>query len=112
MSDNDIESLAEHFAAQSCALPTTLGEQTLPPLARRCISCHGEDGRSTVATVPNLAGQQRRYLENQMRAFRDSGARPDEPRTRTDPIMGRQTVTLTDADIVTLAAYFSGRRCR
>ncbi len=112
MSDVDIESLAAHFAGQSCALPMTLGEQTLPALARRCVSCHGEDGRSAIATVPHLAGQQPRYLENQLRAFRDSRGRDDQPRTRIDPIMGHQTVTLGDADIVALAAYFSGRRCR
>jgi len=112
ISDDDIESLAAHFAGQSCALPASLGEQTLPGLARRCISCHGEDGRSAIATVPHLAGQQPRYLENQLRAFRDSRGSDDQPRTRIDPIMGHQTVMLGDADIAALAAYFSGRRCR
>lgn len=113
LTDADIDALAAHFAAQACAMPKTMGEPTLPALARRCISCHGEDGRSTIATVPHLAGQQRRYLENQLRAFRDSDDNAGAgQRTRIDPIMGHQSVILGDADISAIAAYFSGRRCR
>ena len=113
MSDADIENLAAYFAAQACASPTAAGTAATPKLAQRCVSCHGEDGRSRTVTVPHLAGQRQRYLENQLRAFRDSGHKPGaEPRVRTDPIMGRQSVNLSDADIVEIAAYFAGRRCR
>ena len=112
MSDTDIEGLAMHFAAQECASPAAAGNAAMPKLAQRCVSCHGEEGRSGTATVPRLAGQQRRYLENQLRAFRDSGGKDDESRTRIDPIMGHQSVILDDADITALAAYFAGRRCR
>lgn len=108
----DIDALAAYLASQPCALPKTLGAQALPPLAQRCISCHGEDGRSRIAAVPNLAGQQKRYLENQLNSFRDSGVAGDEPRTRIDPIMGHQSVILGDADITAFANYFAGRRCR
>ncbi|MBI2584962.1 MAG: c-type cytochrome [Rhodospirillales bacterium] len=109
----DIDNLAAYFTAQACALPKTMGDPTLPTLARRCVSCHGDEGKSTIATVPHLAGQQRRYLENQLRAFRDySGKDGAERRTRIDPIMGHQSMILGDADIAAIAAYFSGRRCR
>lgn len=113
LSEADIDSLATYFAAQACALPTTAGNAAMPKLAQRCVSCHGEDGRSRIATVPHLAGQQRRYLENQLRAFRDYSGKDDaERRTRIDPIMGHQTVILDDDAITALAAYFAGRRCR
>jgi cytochrome c553 len=42
-----------------------------------CATCHGIDGRSTDSMVPNLAGQQRTYIEIQLKAFR--------VQTRRDP---------------------------
>jgi len=113
LTDTDIDVIAAHYAAKACVLPKTMSTATLPPLAQRCVSCHGDDGRSLIATVPHLAGQQQQYLENQLRAFRDSGGKAGmERRTRIDPIMGHQTVILNDSDVVELAAYFSARRCR
>jgi len=39
-----------------------------------CAPCHGFDGIGRDGKTPNLAGQQREYLQNQMAAFR-SGQR-------------------------------------
>jgi cytochrome c553 len=42
-----------------------------------CATCHGANGMSTLANVPNLAGQQKDYLVKQLREFRKH--------TRSDP---------------------------
>ena len=47
-------------------------------LAQRfCADCHGADGISTIAGVPNLAGQRAPYLYREMRAYL-SGARGND----------------------------------
>lgn len=75
-----------------------------PELATRvCSNCHGEGGISIAPTFPQLAAQQRTYLEAQLRAFRD--------RSRADPhaqaYMWGMASQLTDANIKALAAYYS-----
>src|ERR1019366_176400 len=42
-----------------------------------CATCHGADGISTIAGVPNLAGQRSPYLYREMRAYL-SGARGND----------------------------------
>src|ERR1700720_1438471 len=42
-----------------------------------CESCPGRDGRSISPTFPRLAGQQKNYIVEQLKAFRD--------KTRADP---------------------------
>lgn len=112
MTDADIENLAAYFAQQQCASPGAPGGAAPPKLAERCIACHGEEGRSRIATVPSLAGQPRRYLENEIRDFRDAKDQSNAPRTRFDPIMAHQSLFMTESDITTIAAYFAGRPCR
>src|SRR5476649_1047055 len=69
-----------------------------------CGACHAPKAWGSMdGAIPNLAGQQRRYLERQLALFR-SGA-------RVDPAM--QVVAVHSAlnnqqDIVTLASYLSG----
>lgn len=64
-----------------------------------CQTCHGEDGRATLAGVPNLSGQQKEYLIEQLRAYR-SGSRRNEQ-------MGIIAKPLTDADIENVAEWYS-----
>ena len=35
-----------------------------------CAACHGANGISVSADIPNLAGQRAKYLESQLKAFR------------------------------------------
>jgi len=67
---------------------------------RMCENCHGVDGIATLPGAANLAGQQDEYLRGQLKASR-SGA-------RKDPVMGVVAKTLSDEDIVNLAAWYSG----
>jgi len=67
--------------------------------AAHCSGCHGAAGISPNDIWPNLAGQKKTYLANQMRAFR-SGARKNS-------IMESFAHDLTDQDITNLAAYYA-----
>jgi cytochrome c553 len=64
-----------------------------------CAACHGANGVSVAAHIPNLAGQKAAYLEAQLGAFKE-GSRKNE-------IMNAIAAQLRDEDIASLAAYFS-----
>jgi len=65
-----------------------------------CQTCHGVDGRATVAGIPNLSGQQKEYLVEQLRAYRSGGRRNEQ--------MSIIAKMLTDADIDNVAEWYSG----
>jgi cytochrome c553 len=64
-----------------------------------CQACHGGNGVGVSADIPNLAGQHKPYLVEQLKAFR-SGERKHD-------IMNPIAKQLSDADIETLATYWS-----
>ncbi len=65
-----------------------------------CFSCHGVNGISKILGTPHLAGQDRTYIENALRAYRDG-------QTRQNATMNAMAKPLSDLDIVNIAAYFS-----
>lgn len=64
-----------------------------------CSACHGANGIGTTPNYPNLAGQKSKYLESQLKGFRDG--------KRQSPLMQPFVKDLSDEDIENLAAYFS-----
>jgi sulfide dehydrogenase cytochrome subunit len=72
-------------------------------LAAACANCHGTNGASQQG-MPNLAGQQRTYLAQQMQDFK-TGKRPAT-------IMHQLAKGYTDEQIDALAAYFSSQKAR
>ncbi len=66
-----------------------------------CQGCHGEDGVSVENLIPNLAGQYALYIAKQLRNFQ-SGA-------RTHQIMSAMAKTISDAELIDIAAYFSSQ---
>ncbi|MEJ2141614.1 MAG: cytochrome c, partial [Gammaproteobacteria bacterium] len=66
--------------------------------AASCAGCHGTAGISNNSSWPNLAGQQKNYLEKQLRDFRSG--------KRQDPLMSPMAKPLSDNEIENLAAYF------
>ncbi|MBM4213332.1 MAG: c-type cytochrome [Gammaproteobacteria bacterium] len=64
-----------------------------------CSACHGVNGNSVNPEWPNLAGQNARYTEEQLRLFRAGH--------RNNLVMYPLAMALTDEDIADLAAYFS-----
>jgi len=70
-------------------------------LASNCASCHGTLGNAQGA-MPSLAGQQKTYIVEQMRAFRD-GKRPAT-------IMHQLAKGYTDPQIELIADFFSRQK--
>lgn len=64
-----------------------------------CAACHGLDGIARDTEVPHLAGQNERYLFNQMMAFR-SGKRVHKE-------MRYMARTMSVEEIAALAAYYA-----
>ena len=73
--------------------------QAARSLAATCFTCHGSDGRSAGGVPPSLAGQDRNYLLQQLREFRD-GKRPAT-------IMHQHAKGYTDQQLELIAAYFA-----
>jgi cytochrome c553 len=64
-----------------------------------CAACHGVDGVAPDTEVPHLAGQNEKYLFNQLMAFKTGQRRHREMR-----FMARE---LTADDMAALAAYYA-----
>lgn len=64
-----------------------------------CAACHGASGVSVSDTIPHLAGQRARYLENQLKALKDG--------TRKNAVMNAIAAQLSPEDMVNVAAYFA-----
>lgn len=71
----------------------------------QCVGCHEIPGYKasfpTVYSVPKLYGQNAKYIENSLIAYRKG--------ERTHPTMGGIAGSLTDADIANLAAYYGSK---
>jgi cytochrome c553 len=66
-----------------------------------CQSCHGEDGLSVENLIPNLAGQYSTYIAKELRNFQ-TGARKHQ-------IMSPIAMTVNDADLADISAYFASQ---
>jgi cytochrome c553 len=69
-----------------------------------CAACHGPDGNSVTPEWPSLAGQHAEYIVGQLRAFKAG--------ERQDAGMQGFASTLSDQDMLDLAAYFSAQSPR
>ncbi len=67
--------------------------------ADKCAVCHGLDGLAKIPEAPNLAGQNERYLIEQLSAFK-SGMRQNE-------MMSIIIAEISPQDIEDLAAYYA-----
>ncbi len=80
-------------------LPFQIHGAEQPRSNATCIACHGEAGVSSNDLWPNIAGQKKKYLIEQLNAFK-SGA-------RVNPLMSPIAQTLSDSDIKELSEYYS-----
>jgi cytochrome c553 len=91
----------ESTASGSAAGMLVAGSDAPRPVRDVCWRCHGVNGTGREpAAYPSLAGQRAAYLENSLRAFRDS--------TRFSGIMGEIARQLNDAVIRDIAIYYEG----
>ena len=70
-------------------------------LVDSCTACHGSDGNSISSDWPKLAGQNQRYLYEQLKYFRD-GERNNALMMAVIPYLN----TLQDADLLDMAAFY------
>ncbi len=84
------------FSGQVDAASAKAGEKK----AEVCAGCHGANGVSVSADIPNLAAQKAAYLKAQLKAFREG--------TRKNPFMNAIAPQLSEEDVENLVAYFSG----
>ncbi|OFZ66427.1 MAG: hypothetical protein A2V79_08950 [Betaproteobacteria bacterium RBG_16_56_24] len=67
-----------------------------------CQGCHGELGVSLDELIPSLAGQYASYIATQLRSYQ-SGA-------RTHQIMNAMAMTINDAELANIAAFFASQK--
>ncbi len=67
--------------------------------AKKCILCHGENGMASNNLIPNLAGQNEKYILKQLKDFRS--------RRRFNSAMRQMVTGLKDAELEALAHYYS-----
>ena len=70
-----------------------------PAVASQCLSCHGPTGISQIPEWPNIAGQSKAYLLQQLQDFKSG--------KRLHPMMQPVIANVSNAEIQTLADYFS-----
>ncbi|MCH9051912.1 MAG: cytochrome P460 family protein [Proteobacteria bacterium] len=66
-----------------------------------CAACHGANGVSVSAKIPNLAGQKEKYLVAQLKAFKSQ--------SRKNALMNPIAQQLSGDDMANLAAHFSSQ---
>ena len=102
LNDDDVQALAAYYEAQTPRAAAS-GDSALVAkgqnVAAYCVSCHGGKGKTANPEWPNLAGQQARYMEQQLAAYK-SGA-------RQHPHMQTVVQRLNEADMAAVAAYYS-----
>jgi cytochrome c553 len=87
------------------AVGTSAAAQTppaVPAKAAVCAACHGEAGRSTIATNPVLAGQTSRYMYLQLRDFQEG--------RRSDPQMSPMVKDMTRDEMRELSDWFAKQK--
>jgi cytochrome c553 len=109
MTNEDIENVANYYAS----LPPVKTEQTKTTMispyekgketASACASCHGEDGNSTQAGIPTLAGQQPVYFISAVNDYL-SGKRSIASAEKEAMVSA-----LNRVDIESMALYFASQ---
>ena len=116
LSDADIRDLSEYFAGQPCAPVREYAKITLPEPAKlqRCAYCHGSTGITTYPVVPNIGGQKRQYLIDELLNFRTSALdKPNEAdNERFNRMMAPAVYDLSDQEIAQLANFYSQQSCK
>src|SRR6266403_4341635 len=89
------------FAAILLAAPQSATAQTASPprVLLACAPCHGFDGIGREGGIPNLAGQGREYLHNQLTAFASG--------QRKHPEMNFFSGHMTQEELQQVADYYS-----
>ena len=102
-----IATVTQYLASLEPGSPSFIADTGSLFSGRNCVSCHGEDGRSSAwGVAPSLAGQNPWYVERQLQDFRDGnrGSHKSDLRGR---MMRPQAESLSDEQIKALGKYVS-----
>jgi cytochrome c553 len=107
--------VSDYLAAQSVGAPSAMAQsgpvtrEQFDNTVRVCSACHEFGGArvSPIFTFPRLAGQQKDYLSEQLKAFRDK-TRVDPPHASID--MAGMAAGLSDTMIERLAVHYADQR--
>ncbi len=88
----------------TAAAPAAQAGQAETGKAATCAGCHGANGVSINPVWPNLAGQNRAYIVEALKAYK-TGA-------RQNAMMAATTKSLTDDDMQDLAGHYAGLKLR
>ena len=66
-----------------------------------CSACHGQDGNSINPEWPSLAGQHEKYFVNTLKAYKNE--------SRKNAVMYPLVMTLSEQDMMDLAAYYQAQ---
>lgn len=104
LSQADLENIALYFAlnkpksvARNVA-NTSEGKQ----FTNNCAKCHGSMGSSDDTSIPNLAGQNVKYLNTTIKAYRD--------KVRDHGVMHQTISGLKDSEIEKISAFFASEQ--
>lgn len=86
------------FAGALGAIASAQADSRTRFMAANCAYCHGPDGKSRGA-IPSLAGLEKGYFVEQMKAFRDG--------KRDATVMQKHAMGYTDAEYEALGAWFA-----
>jgi cytochrome c553 len=109
LKDADARNVASYYASLPAIRPVASAASHVSlydrgkGVAAACASCHGPGGVGDDATTPNLASQDADYLVRSIKAYRS---------TRKNPEMQRAVTALSDADIDSIAAYYTVQKSR
>ncbi len=115
LDETAIQTIADFYAAKPRACPppgTDRGARST--LVGRCAACHGEDGIGVTPHIPNLAGQHRLYLADQIQKMRSAERGEvfiDADIARATGIMGPQSVLVPVDQVNALALWFANSPC-
>lgn len=112
LSDTEIDDISAYYASLRCRAVMTAPPLPAPKLENRCQICHGKRGIAKNSNIPNIAGQDALYLEQQMQAFRSAKLQKDDGQERRrSAIMEGQAAKLSDKDITDISLYYSRLPC-
>ncbi len=98
LTEQQIADVSAWYAAHKVVATLPKGS-TVSDAPEQCISCHGANGLSVQAGVPNLAGESNIYIETQLKAYKRG--------KRTHEVMSELVKPLSNKDIRTLAKWYA-----
>lgn len=94
--------IAQAPAAPPAFAAANLTASGVRSLAANCAACHGTNGKSAGGAIPGLAGMNKAYFLNEVKAFREG--------KREATLMHQISKGYTDAEMVALADYFAAQQ--